>query len=954
HLLAASLLIAGVAMGFGKLAWPDRYDVNLGTLLLNTTWSAFSLLILLVALAVGRETRQLREFVRVGARLPVRLTLRSGEVVETITSEVSMGGFSAPEIGGAVTADTLVRTEILCGERWLALPIRVIQGSGPTFRAQFLEIPLDQRRELVAAVMGRADAWQPASKPPPANPLAALASILQASLSLFHRDGHRQPGPRPQRPFGRARSASAVMLVAALALAIPGQRAQAQEPVAAPTTSATAAPAPGAQTLRLTFRDLGVSQPLRLVSVDGQAGIPFRLGADEVVTGARLTLAYAHSPALLEDLSHLTVLINDEVVATAPLLASTAGGTRLSLELNPALFLVENRLNLRFAGHYTRDCEDPLHSSLWAVISNASVLELDIERLPAPPDLARFPAPFFDNADRRLELPFVFAGAPNGQTIQAAGALASYFGLQASYRGFRFPVLIDQLPTGDGVVFALGNGEALGLDLPAINGPTVAVIANPLDSSRRLLLVMGRDPSELRQAALTLALGAPGLSGPIATLGQPTIPSRVAYDAPRWISTKRPVRLGEIMDPALLYADGLPPGPVRASFRLPPDLLFWPQSAAPLKLRYRYPMGPWIDREASRLDVSVNGQYLRSLRLNQTAEAAGWRHRLLTPFVRNETTINLPAYNLFGSNELQFYFDLKARQTGACEGQLPTNIRSGIDPDTELDLTGAHHLTSLPNLAYFASAGFPFTRMADLDQTVVVLPARPSPAELAAYLHLMARFGDATGAAVTRVHLASPSDTDALRDRDVLMIGPLSLLAENAELSAAAPVEMGQGRLTLRVQDWARRLFSTWGTFIGRDDAASRDRAASLLVESGPFSGLMSFASPYGRDRVVVALLSDRPEQILAIAQGLDDPAINARVAGDLVVGTGEGLSAFKVGPSFQAGDMAWGYRIFWWLSRHPILMALGLVLAAIVISIPLAFAMRRQERRRLGAMADQ
>ncbi|MDO8410065.1 MAG: UDP-forming cellulose synthase catalytic subunit [Phenylobacterium sp.] len=957
HLLAASLLIAGVAMGFGKLAWPDRYEVNLGTLLLNTTWSAFSLLILLVALAVGRETRQLRAFVRVGAQLPVRLTLRGGEVVETTTSEVSMGGFSAPAVGDAVTAESLARTEILCGDRWVNLPTKVVGPPGPTLRAQFLDIPLDQRRELVAAVMGRADAWQPASKPPPANPFAALLSILQASLSLFHRGGHRQPGPAPQRPLRRARSTGAVVALAAcLGVTMQASEAKAQD-ASAPALAAqpmAATPGPGAQTLRLTLRDLGVDQPLRLVSVDGQAGIPFRLGADEVVTGARLTLAYAHSPALLEDLSHLTVLINDEVVATAPLAASTAGGARLSLELNPALFLVENRLNLRFAGHYTRDCEDPLHSSLWAVISNASVLELDIERLPAPPNLARFPAPFFDNADRRLELPFVFVGAPGRQAIQAAGALASYFGLQASYRGFRFPVLIDQLPAGDGVVFALANSGALGLELPPINGPTVAVIANPLDTSRRLLLVLGRDPMELRQAALTLSLGAPGLSGASASLGPPTVPTRAAYDAPRWITTERPVKLGEIMDPALLHADGLPPGPVRASFRLPPDLLFWPQSAAPLRLRYRYPMGPWIDRSASRLDVSVNGQYLRSLRLNQAAEAAGWRHRLLTPFVRNETTISLPAYNLFGSNELQFYFDLKARKTGACEGQLPTNVRSGIDPDTELDLTGAHHLTSLPNLAYFASAGFPFTRMADLDQTVVLLSARPSPAELGAYLHLMARFGDATGAPVTRVHLASPDDVETLRNRDILMIGPLSLLAENADLSAAAPIEMGQGRLTLRVQDWARRLFSTWGTFIGRDDADSRQRAASLLVESGPFSGLMSFGSPFGQGRVVVALLSDRPEQILAIAQGLDDSEVNARVAGDLVVGTGEGLNAFKVGATFQAGDMAWGYRIFWWLSRYPVLMALGLVLAAIIVSVPLTFAMRRHERRRLGAMADQ
>ncbi|HMP62541.1 MAG TPA: hypothetical protein PKA17_05560, partial [Phenylobacterium sp.] len=57
---------------------------------------------------------------------------------------------------------------------------------------------LARRRELVSAIMGRADAWQPAGKPPSVNPLAALASLITASLSLFKRNTGVQPPPPPQ------------------------------------------------------------------------------------------------------------------------------------------------------------------------------------------------------------------------------------------------------------------------------------------------------------------------------------------------------------------------------------------------------------------------------------------------------------------------------------------------------------------------------------------------------------------------------------------------------------------------------------------------------------------------------------------------------------------------------------------------------------------------------------
>src|SRR3546814_2553180 len=120
--------------------------------------------------------------------------------------------------------------------------------------------------------------------------------------------------------------------------------------------------------------------------------------------------------------------------------SSDLGTTQtVNVPINPALFLPgDNSLNLRFIGHYTRDCEDPFHSSLWANVSNTrSVLNITTQSLPLKPDLARLPAPFFDRNDNvALKLPFVFAGKPTNGELEAAASTASWFGGMASYRGY--------------------------------------------------------------------------------------------------------------------------------------------------------------------------------------------------------------------------------------------------------------------------------------------------------------------------------------------------------------------------------------------------------------------------------------------------------------------------------------------------------------------------------------
>ena len=84
---------------------------------------------------------------------------------------------------------------------------------------------------------------------------------------------------------------------------------------------------------------------------------------DEVVTDGKIDVSLAYSPALIPELSHLTVLLNGEVLGSIPLPKDKASGQTATLAINPVLFQQDNRILFRFIGHYTLGCEDPMHSS---------------------------------------------------------------------------------------------------------------------------------------------------------------------------------------------------------------------------------------------------------------------------------------------------------------------------------------------------------------------------------------------------------------------------------------------------------------------------------------------------------------------------------------------------------------------------------------------------------------
>ena len=84
----------------------------------------------------------------------------------------------------------------------------------------------------------------------------------------------------------------------------------------------------------------------------------------------------------------------------------------------------------------------------------------------------------------------------------------------------------------------------------------------------------------------------------------------------------------------------------------------------------------------------------------------------------------MPLFKLPARSQLQFHYFHEIKKEGACKDVLLDNVRGTVEPDSTIDITGFSHFLAMPDLAAFGNSGFPFSRLADLSESAVVLAAQ--------------------------------------------------------------------------------------------------------------------------------------------------------------------------------------------------------------------------------------
>ncbi len=711
------------------------------------------------------------------------------------------------------------------------------------------------------------------------------------------------------------------------------------------------------RTSAFTLKQLGALYPMQLRGVQGNAGVSFSVRNDEVVTSARLRLNYAYSPALLADISHIKVLMNEQVVATIPV-PNEHGGKNLQRDIDiPSRLITEfNRLNIELIGHYTMECEDPAHSSLWANVGNDSTLELRAVPITQDNELARLPQPYFDPRDARpLELPFVFAQTPNFAALEAAGTLSSWFGSLASFRGAQFPASIGQVPAqGNAVLLVLGTPPtAEGLGLSSAQGPVVSIIPNPNDPLGKLLVVQGRDGNELKMAATALAVGASALSGARAEILEfKSLTPRKPYDAPNWLTSDRPVQFGELADQQSLNVEGYSPDLIRIGMRLPPDLFNWRSKGIPVDLRYRYSARTNSDR--STLNINVNQQFLRSLPLHPYgSKSSSWWENAVSKalpegdMVPAQDMFHIPLFKLPSQAQLQFHYFHDVIKQGACKDVVLNNVRGTVEPDSTIDISGFPHFLAMPDLAAFSNSGFPFTRMADLSETAVVMPEQANDTDYTAYLNLTGLMGRSTGYPATALTVTHASQVDALQDKDLLVLGSQSTQPLQTRWADALPVQLNTQSKSFVLSDLVYRLFSWWDSEL--QTGSSPAHSTMVFRSNSQDAAILGFESPLQKGRSVVMLASNFEGGLTQAVQMLLDPERVVEIQGSAAVVRGNQVSSLLADKTYYVGYLPPLTYAQWFLAHNPLWLVVLGVLAAVLLAVVMYGFLRAKARRRLA-----
>ncbi len=743
---------------------------------------------------------------------------------------------------------------------------------------------------------------------------------------------------------------------------------QARAAAAATTAADTDNAAPVATTPALPLRqwkvslkDLGLARPIALRGVESEASVGVGVRRDEVVEAAKLRLTFTLSPALIPNLSHLKVMLNDETLQTI-VLDKERLGTPQTVELNidPRYFTDYNRFRYQFIGHYTMECESPNHSSLWATVSNESQLELSLRQIPLRDDLALLPAPFFDARDNRpVNLPFVYGSKPSTGTLKASGSIASWIGMLAGYRGNQFPAFENQLPRQHAVVLATNdNRPAFLQNLPAVTDPTLSIVPHPDVPGAKLLLILGKDDAQLQMAADALALGKAVLSGQTIAVKSLEYPALTKpYDAPRWITTKRPVKLGELVPSAadLQLRGSVLNDTVNIYTRMAPDLFTWNAKGVPLDLTYRYTPNSVSDHGA--LNISINNQFIQSYPLQSREDRTSGKSTVMLPLfddgnAQTRSDLKIPAFMIGGDNQLQFAFQIPPNDLGRCRSAPPTELYAAIDPQSTIDLTAFRHYLAMPNLAAYANSGFPFTRVPDLAQTSIILPNQPTTSDVEVFLTAVGRMSASTGYPGTRFQLLRSADAEKARDSDILLISQADSDGLLEKWKSHLPALLAAGARS--VQPLERAMGSFGELFnLESDNRLSASGGQAILQGTGPLAAVTGFESPLTAGRSVVALTATDKDAMALLSLGLNDAGKIKSLRGDLGLMRGDAIESFRIKPVYYVGDLPWWQRLWFHMHSHPLLLALVGIGTGLLLTFIVYAALRSMARRRLVSHHD-
>ncbi len=708
----------------------------------------------------------------------------------------------------------------------------------------------------------------------------------------------------------------------------------------------------------LSFAKLGVKEGITLKAGQLSTGLDFTLPLDKVITSAKLTLSVEVTENMARRGSHLEMTLNGQPIGTLPLNRHD-GPSIYEVSLPFEYFGTANNFSFRVSDDDEFTCMIDYSRRFVISILPESSLHLEGHRLQMGTDLSLFPLPFFDPFDvTKSALSVVLPQKPTADEISAAALLSSWFGIRSDYRGIKFNVLAGDMPRDNAIVIGHPGDKIGAITLP--NEECVSIIEHPLTPAFKLVLISAKEFSHYRDAIYRLTAGKIETNTKKLTFKQAPILQSLPYDAPKWIATDRKVYLSELLSPdQSLISTGVWHTPLNISFRASPDLYQLYGEPAELNLHYNFPLEQWIDEAHSWLNVELSGNFLENVPVNKIGVAENlWR--LAGGDARKEQhTIPVQPYMIYGNNNLALYFDIKLKQGAPCSVLHDNNLKSVILDNSYIDLSNTVHFAKLPNLSYFVGASYPFTKYADMSQTMLLLPENPSIAEIQTLLDLAARTGKATGVPIWYANtvlgaqsLGQNADND---DQDILAVASLGQQSFVEKLLDDSAFIYSTSGNDLSVREYGPLSFQggilkSLGRLLSGDFRQENNDATRYLRSNMSWRGFISRVSPFNNSRIIVMATASDDKQLLKLADDLDNDQINRAVAGDLTVISGtDSVRSFSVGDTIYTGNVSKYFTLLHFLGQHEVWLAFVSFIFFIIMGVTLSQSLKARAQKRLN-----
>jgi cellulose synthase (UDP-forming) len=908
---------------------PAHHD----TVIMNSAWTLYNVIILSVAASVAWERRQRRSEVRVDLRVPFALHTAENHFLTGTTWQLSLGGAAGKlDVPARFARGSRVTMMFDCSDSRCEIPAVVVQSARKEQHFSFPALTLPQEQYLVNLVYSRPEAWAHWHRSRSSDrPLLSLAGILLLSVrglaivvvGFFNlRPAQRDLLNRRKKSNRRAAMAASVAIASLIAIARPAT-CDASDAVGGGTTSGTTTAQAAPFHDEYELGGSGSQQAFSLSTAGASQNFFFGVPVTKVVSAASLRIHYA-APLVNPNEVRLELNLNGTEIGTVTLTPGPDEQTEIILPTD--LLTTDNTLVFQLEG----TCQACTRShKAWVTLDGRSEVVFSGTKLALPNDLALLPIPFFDAAGQHSwSLPVVFAEQPDVPALQAASIVASWFGIFSDFRGVRFPVSLGDLPQGNAVVLTLRSSAlAANLLLPSQPGALIAIRDNPHDPYGKLLILAGDRPEDLLQAARALVTRNNYQSHADAVrVRDVSLPLYTEYSSPRWLATDKPATIGTYTTAERLQLRGS--GSINVYFRLPPDLFLPTRQSIPLRLNYEY-SGVAKNARAG-LHVRLNGADIDTIRLRPTFST-----------VYESEVVRLPTGRLqpyTNTLTIDFYF--------GSDGPGIGRQYAALHRDSSLDLSDLPHSVLLPRLELFGDAGYPFTKWPDLSGAAVVLPDSPGSADYEAVLDMAGFCGAQTGAPATGLTITDTAHVDTVQNKDLVLIGSVTSQPLLSEWQSVMPLGLTQDGMHVNEVPAPSRLLHPELPFRDRDW-----RRLSQLISDGarPDAVVEDFVSPFRPDRSAVAIAYfDKPD---AIATLFMPDSRQGPVYGGVAMWLDGHFESFLVGSrSYHSGHLDSYQQAEVFAFENYRLIPFVLVLLALVTGIWLNRATESVAARRLSA----